>query len=123
MALSKLGVIVWLLIAILVSGFCEAFAGRILQMPLAIVHKLLAVLCLILLLRIPGTVRALQAPPVTAMMVVFGFAYLAAFVTGAVQSIPACASSFWLNLHRVAAGISVIACAVAARCIAMAVRS
>jgi hypothetical protein len=121
MALSKLGVIVWLLIAILVSGFCEAFAGRILQMPLAIVHKLLAVLCLILLLRIPGTVRALQAPPVTAMMVVLGFAYLAAFVT--VQSIPACASSFWLNLHRVAAGISVIACAVAARCIAMAVRS
>jgi len=123
-ALSKLGVIVWLFIAVLVSGFSEALAGRLLHMPLAILHKILAVLCLILLFRIPGTIRAFQGPPVlTAMAVIFGFAYLAAFFTGAVQSIPACASSLWLNLHRVAAGIAVIACAVAARFIAMAVRS
>lgn len=123
-ALNKLGVIAWLFIAILVSGFCEALAGRLLRMPLGVLHKLLAVLCLILLLRIPGAIRANQVPPVlTAMMVTFGFAYLAAFVTGAVQSIPACASSLWLNLHRVAAGIAAIACAVAACFIVMAVRS
>ena len=124
MALNRFATIAWLLVAILVSGLWETVAGRHLYVPIAITHKLLAVLCLILLLRIPGTIRAIQAPPIlAAMAVVFGIAYLAAFVTGAVQSIPVCASSLWLNVHRAAAGIAVIASAVAARLIVMAVRS
>ena len=124
MAVDKLRVIGWLFVAILLSGLCMGFAGKFLHLPLAFVHKLLAVLCLFLLLRNAGTLRALGAPPVLpAAIVAFAVAYLAAFVTGAVQSIPACASSFWLNVHRVASAAAVIACAVAARLIAIAVRT
>ena len=124
MAVNKLGAIAWLFVAILGSGLCMSFAGRFLQMPLAIAHKLLAVLCLVLLLRTAGVLRAFQAPPVLpAAIVVFAVAYLASFVTGAVQSVPACASSLWLNMHRIAAAIAALACAVAAHFIAMSVRS
>jgi hypothetical protein len=124
MATDRLGVIGWLFVVILVSGVCMIFAGKFLHMPLAIVHKLLSVLCLVLLLRSAGTLRAIQAPPVLpAAIVVFVLAYLASFVTGAIQSIPACANSVWLNLHRTAAVMAAIACAVAARFIAIAVRS
>jgi len=124
MAVDRLGVIGWLFVAILVSGLCMVPSGRFLHILLAIVHKLLAVLCIVLLLRSAGTLRALHAPPVLpATIVIFSVAYLAAFATGAVQSIPACASSLWLNLHRVTAGVAAIACAVAARFIALAARS
>ena len=125
MAVSKLGVIGWLFIAVLVSGLCyTGFAGRLVYVPLAVVHKLLALLCLFLLLRSAGTLRGFHTPPILpAAIVVFAVAYLASFVTGGIQSIPACASSLWLNLHRVAAGIATIAFAVAARFIALAVRS
>jgi hypothetical protein len=96
----------------------------LLHVPLAIIHKLLAVPCLVLLLRIAGVLRAFHAPPVLpAAIVFFAVAYLASFVNDAVQSIPTCARSLCLNLHRVAPAIAAIACAVAARFIAMAVRS
>ena len=122
MAVDKLRVIGWIFVAILLSGLCMGFAGKFLHLPLALVHKLLAVLCVVLLVRNAGTLRAFEAPPVLpAALAVFAVAYLAAFVTGAVQSIPASASSLWLNLHRIAAAAA-IACAVAARFIAMAVR-
>lgn len=124
MAMEKLRVIVWLFVAILVSGLCMMFAGKVLHAPLALVHKLLAVLCLVVLLRNVGALRAFEAPPaLPAAIIVFAVAFLAAFVTGVVQSIPACASSLWLNLHRFASATAAIACAVAARLIAMAVRT
>ena len=124
MATDRLGVIVWLFVAILVSGVCMIFAGKFLHIPLAIVHKLLSVLCLVLLLRSAGTLRAIHEPPaLSAAIVVFALAYLASFATGAIQSIPACANSVWLNLHRTAAVMAAIACAVATRFIAIAVRS
>lgn len=124
MAENGLRVIGWLFVAILVSGFCLSAAGRFLNVPLAIVHKLLALLCLIFLIRSAGALRAFHAPPaLPAAIIVFSVAFLAAFATGAVETIPACASSLWLNLHRVAAGVAVIACAVAARFIAIGIRS
>lgn len=124
MAMDKLSVIGWLVAAIVVSGLCLGFAGRALGAPLAIIHKLLALVCLVLLVRVAGTLRSFQAPPVLpSAMIVFAIAYLMAFVTGVVQSIPACASALWLNLHRVATGIAVIACVVAARFIVLALRA
>jgi len=124
MATDKLHVIGWLLVSILVSGLCKNITGRPLHVPLAVVHKLLAVLCLILLLfRIVGTLRIFTAPPALPVaIVVFAVAYIAAFVTGAIQSTPACASFFWLNLHRIASAIAATACAVAARLIATTAR-
>ena len=56
-------------------------------------------------------------PPLTWLLVVCAVAFLAAFVTGIVQSIPACASSLWLNLHRLAAAAVTVGCAAAARLI------
>jgi hypothetical protein len=124
MAVDKLRVIVWLFVATLVSGLCMIFAGKVLHVPLALVHKLLAVLCLVVLLRNAGVLRTFDAPQaLPAAIIVFAVAILAAFVTGAVQSIPACASSLWLNLHRIASAIAAIGCAVAARLIAIAVRT
>ena len=124
MAVDKLRLIGWFFVVILLSGLCMGFAGKFLQLPSALVHKLLAVLCLVLLIRNAGTLRAFEAHPVLpAAIVVFAIAYLAAFATGVVQSIPACANSLWLNLHRIAATTGAIACAVAARWIAVAVRN
>jgi hypothetical protein len=120
MGVDKLGVIGWLFVAILVSGLCRIVAGKSLQVPLGLVHKILALVCLILLIRTAGTFRTFEAPALRTAIVVFAIAYLAAFVTGIVQSIPAAASSLWLNLHRVAAAAAAIACAVAARGIATA---
>jgi hypothetical protein len=121
MAVDKLGVIGWLVVAILISGLWAGFAGRFLHGPLAVVHKLLAVLVLVWLLRISGMLRALAASPgLRVTIVVFALAYLAAFITGIVQSIPSCAGSLWLNLHRVGAATAAIACGIAARMIVMA---
>lgn len=114
MAPDRLGMIGWLFVAILVSGLCKSFAGKFLHGPLDLAHKLLALFCLFLLLRV--TVRVSRGSPVLPVaFVVFVVAYLAAFVTGLVQSIPAAASSLWLNLHRFSSAIAAIACAVAAR--------
>ena len=124
MIVDKLRLIGWLFAATLVSGLCMVFAGKVPHVPLAVVHKLLAVVCLVVLLRNVGTFRAFEAPPaLPAAIIVFAAAFLAAFATGAVQSMPSRASSLWLNLHRIASAIATIGCAVAARLIATAVRT
>jgi hypothetical protein len=124
MAIEKMRIIGALFVAILASGLCMIFAGKVLHMPLAIVHKLLSVLCLVLLLRNAGTLRAFQAPAALPVwIIVFAVAFLAAFVSGAVQSIPACANAFWLNLHRVTSAVAAIGCAMTARLITMAIRT
>lgn len=124
MIMDKLRVIGWLFMAILVSGLCMIFAGKVLHAPLAVVHKLLALVCLVLLLRNVGALRALEAPPaLPAAILVFAVAFLAAFATGVVQSIPASGSSLWINLHRIASATAAIACAVAARLIAISART
>lgn len=121
MAVDKLRVVVWIFAAILVSGLCMIFASRVVQVPLSVVHKLLAVLFLILLVRNAGVLRAPEATPaLLAALSVFAVACLAAFGTGVVQSIPACASVLWLNLHRVAAAIAAVACFLAARLVSAA---
>jgi hypothetical protein len=121
--LDKLRIIGWLFVGILASGLCMIFADKVLHVPLAVVHKLLAVVCLVVLLRYAGALRAFEAPPaLPTAIIVFAVAFLAAFATGIVQSIPACTSSFWLNLHRIAAATAAIACAIAARFIVTAVR-
>jgi len=122
--MDKLGTIGWLFVATLVSGLCLSVAGKSLVVPLAVVHKLLALICLVLLLRSAGALRDFHAPAaLPAAILVFAVAYVACFATGVVQSIPASASSLWLNLHRAAAAIATVGCAVAARFLVMAVRS
>ena len=97
--------------------------GRSLLVPMAAVHKIAAVFCLILLVRNAGTLRSFHAPAVLpAAIAVFAAAYIACLVTGVFQSIPATASSLWLNLHRAAAAIATAGCAVAGGLIAMSVR-
>ena len=82
----------------------------------------LLIVCLVLvLLRIAGALQLFASPPVLrAAIIAFGVTFLAAFVTGVVQSIPACAGPLWLNLHRAAAALAAITCAVAARFVAAA---
>ena len=124
MIVDKLRVIGWLFIAILVSGLCMIYAGKVLHAPLAVVHKLLALVCLVLLLRNVGALRALEAPQtLAAAILVFAATFLATFATGVVQSIPASASSLWLNLHRISSAIATIACTIAARLIAISART
>jgi hypothetical protein len=124
MIVDKLRIIAWIFAAILVSGLYMILAGKVPHAPLAIVHKLLALLCLVLLLRSAGALRAFAAPPaLTAAILVFAVAYLAAFATGVIQSIPACASSVWLNMHRITAAAAAVACAVSARLIALTVHT
>lgn len=124
MAADKIRVVAWLFAALVVSGLCMIFAGKVLQAPLGVIHKLLAILCVVALLRNVGVFRALEGPPALfAALAVFAVACGAAFATGIVQSIPACASSVWLNLHRVAAATAVVACVFAFRLMAMAVRA
>ncbi len=122
--MEKLVHIAWLFGAILVAGLLMAVAGKALQVPFAIVHKLLALVCLFLLIRAAGLLCGLHAPPALPVAIaVFAAAFLAAFATGVVESIPACAGALWLNLHRVAATVAAIACAIAARFIVLASRS
>jgi hypothetical protein len=123
MAAGRLSVIGWFFVAILVSGVSMSFAGKALHAPLTVAHKLLALVCFVLLLRSAGVLRSFQPPGLLAARVVFALAFLSSFATGIVQSIPASASSVWLNLHRVAATVAAIACAVAARLMATAAHS
>ena len=119
MTADKPVVIGWVFAAIVVSGLSTIFAGKWLQVSLALIHKLLAVLCLVLLLCIGSGLRAFDTQPaLRGATIIFAVAYLAAFASGVVQSIPAFASSLWLNLHRVAAVIATIACVAASRLIA-----
>ena len=99
----------------------RVFAGKSLEAPLSVVHKVVALVGVVLLFQAVGAARVWKAAPgLPAAMVVFGVAYVVAFASGIVQSIPACAGTLWLSLHRVAAGVAVLACAVAARLMAVA---
>ena len=123
MAVDKLTVIGWFFAAILVTGLGMAFAGRSLHGLLAVLHKLLAVVCLILLVRAAGVLRSFHVPPALPLAIaVFAAAFVASFATGVVQSIPACAGPLWLNLHRALAAIASIACVAAARLLILASR-
>jgi hypothetical protein len=123
-AIEKLTFIGAIFVGLLVTGLCMIFAGRVLHAPLAVAHKLLALLCLVLLIRSEGALRSFHAPPILSVaLIVFSIAFLAAFSSGVVQSIPACASALWLNLHRISSAVAVLACATAARFIAAAVHS
>ena len=123
MFVEKLTPIAWLFGATLVAGLLMALAGKSLQVPLAVIHKILALVCLFLLIRAVGRLGGIHEPPaLLAAIAVFAAAFLVSFATGIVESIPACAGALWLNLHRVAAAVAAIACAIAARLIALAAR-
>ena len=121
--MDKLTPVAWLFGATLVSGLLMVLAGKSLQVPLAVIHKILALVGLFLLIRAidrPGAIHL--APALPAAIAVFAAAFLVSFATGVLESIPACAGALWLNLHRVAAAVAAIACAVAARLIVLAAR-
>ena len=123
MVVDKLTPVAWLFGATLVSGLLMALGGKSLQVPLAVIHKILALVCLFLLIRAIGRLGGIHEPPALPVAAaVFVAAFLVSFATGVVESIPACAGTLWLNLHRVAAAVAAIACAVAARFIALAAR-
>ena len=123
MAEVKLTAIAWLFGTTLVSGLLMAFAGKSLQAPLAVIHKILALVGLFLLIRAVGRLGGIHEPPaLPAAIAVFAAAFFVSFATGVIESIPACAGALWLNLHRVAAAVAAIACAVAARFIVLASR-
>ena len=121
--MDKLTPVAWLFGATLVSGLLMVLAGKSLQVPLAVIHKILALVGLFLLIRAidrPGAIHL--APALPAAIAAFAAAFLVSFATGVLESIPACAGTLWLNLHRVAAAVAAIACAVAARLIVLAAR-
>jgi len=121
MTLVRLGVTGCVFAGILITGLLTIFTGKAMHAPLAVAHKLLALLCLFFLLRSIGALRAFHAPPALPVaLVVFAVAFLAAFATGIVQSVPSSAGLLWLNLHRVSAATAAVACAVAIRFIAAA---
>ena len=122
--MQKLAVIGWLFLIALVSGLAMALAGKLFHAPLSIIHKLSAVLCFVfLLLRIVVAIRLFEPrPAILATIVVFAGAFIGAFVTGVVQSIPAQAGALWLNLHRAAVIVATIAFAAASRAIAHTMR-
>jgi hypothetical protein len=123
LAVEKLTAIAWLFGTTLVAGLLMAVAGKSLQAPLAVIHKILALVCLFLLLRAVVRAGGIHEPPAfPAAIVVFAAAFLLSFATGVMESIPACAGALWLNLHRVAAAVATIACAVAVRFIAVSAR-
>jgi hypothetical protein len=120
---DKLTPVAWLFGATLVSGLLMALAGKSLQVPLAVIHKILALVGLFLLIRAIGRPGAIHLPPaLPAAIAAFAAAFLVSFATGVLESIPACAGALWLNLHRVAAAVAIIACALAARLIVLAAR-
>jgi len=60
---DKLVAIGWVFAAILVSGLSMIFAGKLLHVSLALIHKLLAVICLVLLPRIGNLLRPFTQHP------------------------------------------------------------
>ncbi len=115
--MQKLIAVGWLFLLALSSGIAMALFGKPLQAPVSVVHKLSAVACIVfLILRIGVAIRLFESrPTLLATIAMFVIAFLAAFVSGIVESIPAQASGLWLNLHRIAAIVAAIACAAAWR--------
>lgn len=123
-AMQRLHVIGWLFLLALVSGLGVGLAGKALHAPLSIVHKLAAVTCMVfLVLRIGAAFRLCESrQALLVSMAFFATAFLAAFVSGIVQSIPSQAGTLWLNLHRVAAIAATVACAGAWRLMTLKLR-
>jgi uncharacterized membrane protein len=120
----RLALIGWLVLIALVTGFGAASSIKPIQIPFSILHKLSAIVCLVLIsLRISGALGLFKSQPtITLTIWIFVAAFLAACVTGVVHSLPAQGGPLWLNLHRVAASVSAIACGVAARLIVVSAR-
>lgn len=110
--MEKLKTIGWLLIISLISGFGMAFTGKPLNAFFSVIHKLSAVVCLIfIVLRVTTAIRLFGSrPAILAFAGIFVVAFLTACVTGVTESIPSQASPLWLNLHRTAWIIALIAC-------------
>jgi hypothetical protein len=122
--MQKLTVIGWLFFIALVTGVGTGFAGKPLQIPFSILHKLSAMVCLVfLVLRIAAAVRLFESRPLLiAALAIFTLGFLAAFASGIVQSIPAQAGALWLNLHRASAIVATAACIAAWRLTALQLR-
>jgi hypothetical protein len=120
----KLAAIGWLVAIVLVTGFGVASSTKAIGFPCSLFHKLGAVVCLVLiLLRISGALNLFKSSPAIPLAIwCFAAAFLAAFVTGVVHSLPIQAGPLWLNLHRITAALSAVACAVAARMILLGAR-
>ena len=117
---EKLRTIVWLLVVLLVTGFGMALSEKSLHAGFSVLHKLAAVVCFVfIILRAPTTIRLFEShPAILTFVMIFVIAFLAACVTGSIQSIPSQASPVWLNLHRTAWITALIACGVAGHMIA-----
>ncbi len=115
--MEKLAAIGWLFLLALLSGVAMALFGKPLRAPLSVVHKLSALACMVfLILRIGAVIRLCESrPQLSATIAMLMIALLAALVSGIVEGIPAHANALWLNLHRAAAIVATIACAVAWR--------
>jgi hypothetical protein len=114
---GKLTMIGWLMILSLISGFAMAFCGKPLHASFSVLHKLSAGAGLVfIVLHIATAIRLfVTRPAVLAFVWVFVAAFLAAIVTGSIQSIPSQAGQLWLNLHRASWIIALIACGVVGR--------
>jgi len=108
---DKLTAIGWPLILSLISGFGMAVSGKPLEASFSILHKLSAVACLVfIVLRLATAIRLFESRPLILTFAgIFILAFLAACVTGAIQSTPSQASALWLNLHRASWIIALIA--------------
>jgi hypothetical protein len=121
---QKLATVGWLFVIALVSGFGAGSAIKPVQIPFSIVHKLSAVACLVVIvLRIANLHDVYKAQSSIFIAIsIFAAAILLACVTGVVHSLPSQAGPLWLNLHRVAAAASTIACGVGARLVVLSTR-
>jgi len=86
---DKLTPVAWLFGATLVSGLLMALARKSLRVPLAVIHKILALVCLFLLIRAVGRPGGIHEPPaLPAVIAGFAAAFLVSFATGVIESIP-----------------------------------
>ena len=85
----------------------------------SVLHKLAAVSCFVFIILRAPSIRLFESrPAILTFVAIFVIAFLAACVTGSIQSIPSQASPVWLNLHRTAWIIALVACSVAGYMIA-----
>jgi len=115
--MQKLIFVGWILLLTVVSGLGAGLPVKPLHGLFSVVHKLCALVCLVVvLLRITGVVRHFESrPAIVAAIAVFAVGFVAAFVSGVIQSIPTQASALWLNSHRISATVAFVACVIAWR--------